>query len=125
MTRTNKTQVHQGYVCCVQGECEKNPEYMVGDDKKLKGFCSLSCGTCTPAASSGTLTHYHETLQANTKKETSSTWNMQQAWISSYNEIFHMSGNCLDVTQNLAAKSLSIGCWMQGCWRSWRLGWSG
>lgn len=36
---------------CMQGECWKNPKYMVGDERQsaAKGYCRLSCGTCLPA----------------------------------------------------------------------------
>lgn len=34
----------------MQGECWKNPKYMVGDERQgaAKGYCRLSCGTCLP-----------------------------------------------------------------------------
>lgn len=34
----------------MQGECWKNPKYMVGDARQgaAKGYCRLSCGTCLP-----------------------------------------------------------------------------
>ena len=34
----------------MQGECWKNPDYMVGDEhqRPAKGYCRLSCGTCLP-----------------------------------------------------------------------------
>lgn len=31
------------------GECDKNPKYMVGDDSRL-GACRLSCGACESCA---------------------------------------------------------------------------
>ena len=36
-----------------QGECWKNPTYMVGDELQaaMKGYCRLSCGTCLPTSS--------------------------------------------------------------------------
>ena len=43
---------------CTQGECWKNPTYMVGDELQatMKGYCRLSCGTCLPTISlSGSL----------------------------------------------------------------------
>ncbi|CAL8463374.1 g2908 [Coccomyxa elongata] len=38
-----------------KGECAANARYMVGSDdqEKLKGFCRLSCGACSPSAASG------------------------------------------------------------------------
>ena len=36
----------------VQGECEANPIYMVGNEQQ-KAHCSLSCGTCAPSFPSG------------------------------------------------------------------------
>ena len=34
----------------MQGECWKNPDYMVGDahQRPARGYCRLSCGTCLP-----------------------------------------------------------------------------
>lgn len=34
----------------LQGECWKNPKYMVGDEDQeaAKGYCRLSCGSCLP-----------------------------------------------------------------------------
>ncbi len=44
-------------VAVVQGECEKNVQYMVGFADKageqVPGHCQLSCGTCTLISPSG------------------------------------------------------------------------
>eukprot|EP00803_Ostreobium_quekettii_P004821 evm.model.scf_892.7 EVM.evm.TU.scf_892.7 scf_892:49249-51640(+) len=32
-----------------EGECQKNPNYMVGDSKGYVGNCRLSCGVCEPS----------------------------------------------------------------------------
>lgn len=44
-------------VAVVQGECEKNVQYMVGFTDKageqVPGHCQLSCGTCTLISPSG------------------------------------------------------------------------
>lgn len=41
----------------MQGECDKNPKYMVGvDDQTVtKGFCRLSCGFCAPDTPPGSI----------------------------------------------------------------------
>lgn len=42
---------------CLQGECEKNPVYMVEghtqDGEPVPGHCQLSCATCTLQVPSG------------------------------------------------------------------------
>jgi hypothetical protein len=45
--------VCSSFCLCMQGECDINPKYMVGNGEQLKGYCRLSCGTCTPTAASG------------------------------------------------------------------------
>lgn len=36
-------------VCLLQGECDANPTYMVGDDKQYIGQCNRACEDCHPA----------------------------------------------------------------------------
>ena len=35
---------------CLQGECETNPKYMLGDEGMKNGWCLPACGKCTPPA---------------------------------------------------------------------------